>query len=67
MVGRVHFIFLNIGHFYVHLFMLVFATVAALILSYEWGMSYAQLIPCATPGFVAFGICAVPAGWLADK
>jgi MFS family permease len=64
---RIHFLFLNIGHFYDHLFMLVFATVAALSLSHEWGMSYAELIPYATPGFVAFGVCAVPAGWLADK
>ena len=47
--------------------MLVFATVAALSLSQEWGMSYAELIPYATPGFVAFGVCAVPAGWLADR
>jgi MFS family permease len=30
-------------------------------------MSYAELIPYATPGFVAFGVCAVPAGWLADN
>jgi MFS family permease len=47
--------------------MLVFATVAALFLSQEWGMSYAELIPYATPGFIALGVCAVPAGWLADK
>ncbi len=47
--------------------MLVFATMAALTLSHEWGMSYAELIPYATPGFVAFGVCAVPAGWSADK
>ena len=67
MGDRIHFVFLNIGHFYDHLFMLVFATVAALFLSHEWGMSYAELIPYATPGFVAFGVCAVPAGWLADK
>jgi MFS family permease len=66
-VDRIHFVFLNIGHFYDHLFMLIFATVAALTLSREWGMSYAELIPYATPGFVAFGVCAVPAGWLADK
>jgi len=66
-VDRIHFVFLSIGHFYDHLFMLVFATVAALSLSHEWGMSYAELIPYATPGFVAFGVCAVPAGWLADK
>ena len=67
MVDRIHFVFLSIGHFYDHLFMLLFATVAALSLSHEWGMSYAELIPYATPGFVAFGVCAVPAGWLADK
>ena len=47
--------------------MLIFATVAALRLAEEWGMSYAALIPYATPGFVAFGICAIPAGWIADK
>ena len=47
--------------------MLIFASVAALRLSTEWGMSYAMLIPYATPGFVAFGIFAIPAGWLADR
>ena len=64
---RLDFLFLNIGHFLDHLFMLIFATVAALRLADEWGMSYAALIPYATPGFVAFGICAIPAGWIADK
>lgn len=64
---RAHFLFLNIGHFLDHLFMLVFATVAALVLAKEWGMSYGELIPYATPGFVAFGAFALPAGWLADK
>ncbi|MGD9867335.1 MAG: MFS transporter [Hyphomicrobiales bacterium] len=64
---RAHFFFLNIGHFLDHLFMLVFATVAALVLAREWGMSYGELIPYATPGFVAFGAFALPAGWLADK
>ena len=64
---RVSFLFLNVGHFLDHLFMLIFATVAALRLAGEWGMSYAELIPYATPGFVAFGICAIPAGWIADK
>ena len=65
--GRLNFLFLNVGHFLDHLFMLIFATVAALRLAEEWGMSYAALIPYATPGFVAFGICAIPAGWIADK
>ena len=62
-----NFLFLNVGHFLDHLFMLIFATVAALRLAEEWGMSYAALIPYATPGFVAFGVCAIPAGWIADK
>jgi MFS family permease len=66
-VDRIHFLFLNVGHFYGHFFMLVFATVAALTLSHEWGMSYAELIPYATPGFVAFGVGTLPAGWLADR
>lgn len=47
--------------------MLVFATVAALVLTQEWDMSYAQMIPYATPGFIAFGLLALPAGWVADK
>ena len=47
--------------------MLIFATAAALRLTTEWGLSYAELIPYATPGFIAFGVCAIPAGWLADK
>ncbi len=64
---RLNFLFLNAGHFLDHLFMLIFATVAALRLAEEWGMSYAALIPYATPGFVAFGLGSLPAGWIADK
>ncbi len=64
---RINFLFLNIGHFFDHFFVLVFATIAALTLAREWGMSYAALIPYATPGFIAFGVFAIPAGWLADK
>lgn len=67
MQDRTHFLFLNVGHFLDHLFMLIFATVAALVLSQEWGLSYAELIPYATPGFIAFGLFALPAGWLADR
>ena len=63
----VDFLFLGVGHFLDHLFMLIFATVAALRLADEWGMSYAALIPYAMPGFVAFGLCSIPAGWIADK
>ena len=64
---KLHFLFLNVGHFLDHLFMLVFATVAALALAREWQLSYGELIPYAMPGFIAFGAFALPAGWLADK
>ena len=64
---RLNFAFLNIGHFLDHMFMLIFATVAALRLATEWGMTYAELIPYATPGFIAFGVASIPAGWIADK
>ncbi len=65
--SRVNFLLLNFGHFLDHYFMLVFASAAALTLSQDWNMSYAELIPYATPGFVAFAVFALPAGWIADK
>jgi MFS family permease len=64
---RTHFLFLNVGHFLDHLFTLIFATVAALALSREWGLGYGELLKYATPGFCAFGVFSYPAGWLADK
>lgn len=67
MKDRKHFFFLNIGHFLDHLFTLIFATVTALVLTTEWGMSYAELIPYATPGLIAFGLFSLPSGWLADR
>ena len=65
--NQVRFLFLNLGHFLDHFFMLIFASVAALRLTAEWDMSYAELIPYATPAFIAFGVCAIFAGWIADK
>jgi MFS family permease len=64
---RLHFLLLNVGHFLDHLFTLIFATVAALALTREWGLGYAALLKYATPGFFAFGVFALPAGWLADR
>ena len=64
---RLHFLLLNIGHFLDHLFTLIFATVAALALTREWGLGYADLLKYAAPGFFAFGVFALPAGWLADR
>lgn len=64
---KAHLALLNIGHFFDHLTTLVFATVAAVALNREWGMSYAQLIAYATPGFVSFALFSLPAGRLADR
>ena len=66
-LDRLNFLFLNLVHFLDHLFLLIFATVAALALSREWGLGYGALLAYATPGFFAFGLFALPAGWLADK
>ena len=65
--NRLEFFFLNVGHLYDHLFILIYATVAALALPVAFDLSYAELIVYATPGFVAFGAFALPAGWLADR
>ncbi len=64
---RTFFLLLNIGHFMDHLFTLIFATVAALALYREWDVGYAALLAYATPGFFAFGLFSLPAGWIADK
>ncbi len=65
--NRLEFFFLNLGHLYDHLFILIYAAVAALVLPAAFDMSYAELIVYATPGFIAFGAFALPAGWLADR
>ena len=57
--------FINIGHFVDHLAMLVFPVVVV-ALAREWQQSYAELLPLALGGFIAFGAFALPAGWLAD-
>lgn len=64
---QTYFLLLNIGHFLDHLFTLIFATVAALALIREWDVSYSELLAYATPGFFAFGLFSLPAGWLADR
>jgi len=64
---RLYFLLLNVGHFLDHFFTLIFATAAALALSQEWRLGYADLLAYATPAFFAFGLFALPAGWLADR
>jgi MFS family permease len=57
--------FLNLGHLLDHLAMLVFPT-AVLAIGVQWDRPYAELLPLALGGFIAFGAFAIPAGWLAD-
>ena len=58
--------FINLGHLLDHLVMLVFPTVV-IALGREWGRPYSELLPLALGGFIAFGVFAIPAGWLADQ
>ncbi len=58
--------FLNLGHALDHLFMLIFPTVV-LAMSTELGRSYSELLTLSLGGFIAFGACSLPAGWLGDR
>jgi MFS family permease len=59
-------LYLNLGHSLDHLLMLIFPTVV-LAMGEELGGGYAELLPLSLGGFIAFGACSLPAGWLADR
>jgi MFS family permease len=59
-------LFLNLGHLLDHLVMLIFPT-AVLAIASGWQRPYGELLPLALGGFIAFGACSIPAGWLADR
>ncbi len=67
---RTRLLFLNVGHFVDHLFMLIFAK-AAFSAGLAFGMAkdgaYAEMIPYGVPSLVLFGACAPIAAHLADK
>jgi FSR family fosmidomycin resistance protein-like MFS transporter len=58
--------FSNIGHFFNHVIMLVFPTVA-LTLSDAWGVSYGEMLSGFFIGSMVYGFAAYPAGWLGDR
>src|SRR6187551_474518 len=58
--------FLNFGHFLDHYVILVFPTVV-IGLEAVYGRSYGELLILSTAAFTAFGLFALPSGWLADK
>ncbi|MBZ5679283.1 MAG: MFS transporter [Acidobacteriia bacterium] len=63
---RVAQLFLNLGHGVDHLLMLIFPTVV-LAMAPEFGRSYSEMLPLSLGGFIMFGACSLPAGWLADR
>ena len=58
--------FVNIAHFIDHYAMLVFAA-AVIVIAPAFGMGYGELLPYATPGFIAFGAGSLATGWLGDR
>jgi len=58
--------FVNAAHFIDHYAMLIFAA-AVIIMGPVLGMAYSELLPYATPGFIAFGAGSLLTGWLGDR
>ncbi|MEH2471314.1 MFS family permease [Nitrobacteraceae bacterium AZCC 2161] len=58
--------YVNVGHFIDHYAMLIFAA-AVIVMGPTMGMTYSELLPYATPGFVAFGAGSLVTGWLGDR
>ncbi len=68
-VPNIRLLFINLGHFVDHLFMLIFAK-AAFSAGLSFGLAkdgaYAEMIPYGIPSLVLFGACAPLAAYLAD-
>ncbi len=68
-IPNVRLLFINIGHFVDHLFMLIFAK-AAFSAGLSFGLAsdgaYAEMIPYGIPSLILFGACAPLAAYLAD-
>src|SRR3979490_3456884 len=58
--------FVNAAHFIDHYSMLICAA-AVIVMGPALGMAYSELLPYATPGFVAFGAGSLLTGWLGDR
>ena len=58
--------YVNIAHFIDHYAMLIFAA-AVIVMGPALGMTYSELLPYATPGFIAFGAGSLITGWLGDR
>ena len=59
-------LFVNIAHALDHFVLLIYPT-AVIAIAAQTGLGYAELIGLATGAFLAFGLCSLPMGWLADR
>lgn len=58
--------FINAAHVIDHMLMLIFPA-AVLGMGRDFGLGYGELIGLSLGGFIAFGACSLPAGWLGDR
>src|ERR1700692_2234713 len=58
--------YVNAAHFIDHYAMLIFAA-AVIVMGPALDMAYSELLPYATPGFIAFGAGSLLTGWLCDR
>ncbi len=58
-------LFVNAAHALTHYVILIFPT-AVIAISLEWQLGYGELVPLATGCLVAYGLLALPAGWLVN-
>ncbi|WP_416771832.1 MFS transporter [Pseudomonas sp. RHF3.3-3] len=58
--------YINAAHVIDHMFMLIFPA-AVLGMGETFGLDFAAMIGLSLGGFIAFGACSLPAGWLGDR
>ncbi|KIH81893.1 MFS transporter [Pseudomonas batumici] len=58
--------YINAAHVIDHMFMLIFPA-AVLGMGQTFGLDFARMIGLSLGGFIAFGACSLPAGWLGDR
>jgi MFS family permease len=58
--------YVNAAHFLDHYAMLIFAA-AVMVMAPLFSMTYSELLPYATPGFITFGAGSLLTGWLGDR
>lgn len=59
-------LYLNIGHSIDHLAMLIYPVIV-LALHEEMGLTFGEALTLSVGGWIAFGACSLPAGWLGDR